>query len=173
MPPHQATHQPQLHLQSKSLSSQLLGTAKCPPIRHPLRLPPITSPQTNASTKRASHKALFSPGRLGTFYQPTGIVISPVMPPTVSTAAADAIADTHKHAYHHNTQQRHRGRGTAYALRFPRRRNSIVHVVSPPCRRLQPQQFRAIYATSKAPTNHCHPAVPPSRTIYYIAISEQ
>lgn len=68
-------------------------------------------------------------------YQPTGIVISPVMPPTVSAAAADAIADTYKHAYHPQ-QQRHSIRPT-----LPRRRNSIVHVVSPRCRRLQPHQI--------------------------------
>jgi len=83
------------------------------------------------------------------------------MPPTVSAAAADAIADTHIHACH--PEQRHSIRPT-----LPRRRNSIVHVVLRPCRRLQPQQFRVIYATSNQPLPSRSTTLPPNVLYHYI-----
>jgi hypothetical protein len=92
--------------------------------------------------------------------QPTASVISSVMPPTVSAAAADAIADTHKHACH--LKQRHSIRPT-----LPRRRNSIVHVVSPR-RRLQPQQFRAIHAASNQPLPSRSTTLLPNVLYHYI-----
>lgn len=105
------------------------------------KTPTYTTPPSSSSqhipTDGCEHQASLTqspvfPSTPRLLYQPTGIVISPVMPPTVSAAAADAIADTYKHAYHHNrgTEAQH----TPYASSSPQLDSAcgLTSLPSPP-----------------------------------------